>query len=457
MAEPKSVGVDLSYVVDGMAQAIAAGVGAYFLGSGISAKSNAPSWLGLLKPHARRIGLDLKETDDLPLIAQHLVNADKGNRGPLVAAFRAKLNRGLLPNSYHAALRLTPIDTVWTTNFDRLLEDSMAHRRVVVRIDDQDFTQDVLADDFEILKVHGCIERSSPNDLIITTDDYEEFAARRPSFVQRLQHDLLHKTFLFAGYGYRDSSISTALVQARRLAKRATREHFMLLKVASSAEDAKRQALWTEDLMRVGIRCAIVQGYDEIQHVFDNLALRARDRAVFVSGGHKAARRATDLAALVGAKLSEIDPAIVLLDGQSEGIGRHAVNAFGDACLRRQTDLRQRIRIFPNPYAIRPAFSNDRSLLDDLKRYRGGLFAAARTMVVFDGGMGTAAELEVARAHRCQIVPVPIQRKGLAALQLDEPGVAGLLQKIDPAYLEKARSGRVSAADVVRCVEASLK
>src|SRR5262249_50761108 len=74
----------------------------------------------------------------------------------------------------------------------------------------------------ELIKAHGSFGVSNPHEFVIATEDYEDFAQHRPAITARLQANLLSKSFLFVGYGYGDPNIRTVLVEARRLAGRAT-------------------------------------------------------------------------------------------------------------------------------------------------------------------------------------------------------------------------------------------
>ncbi len=430
-----------------MGRALQRGEGAYFIGSGISAASGLPDWLELMQEVAAPLGLNITRKDDLALMAQHCVNADAGNRGPLIGRLKRALSRRpRRANPYHTAISRTNVRTLWTTNFDTLIEQALAPARLGVRANDADLTGGTGDVDLELLKIHGCIDRSSSEELVLTREDYEEFPARRPALAQRLRNDLLHRSLLFLGYSYSDPNIATILVEARRLAKKATREHFLVTRREKEKESRRRQELWLLDLRRVGIRSALIDDFKELEKLVGQLALGSRGRSVFITGAHTA----DDAKAAAVGRLLAHSPDVVLLDGQSEGIGRTAANAFGTACVRAHTDIRDRIRYFPNPYAFNPAFANDDAFLGQLKQWRASLLRATHTMVVFDGRKGTKAEVEVARTLGCTIVPVPGAQDGLAAHLLKD---AGIRNALSPRYVSAASTKRPSAEDVVDCIQ----
>lgn len=447
---------DIHELVKGFSDAVYKGEAALFLGAGISVPSGLPDWFGLLEPLVTPLNINLQRTDDLPLMAQHVVNYHH-NRGPLIGALHHTLGGRYASNRYHEAIAATDIETIWTTNFDTLIEDALSPReRVVVRTSDADLTAGSLQFNREVLKMHGCMQRSGPDDFVLTTEDFEDYAARRQVFAARLRNDLQRRRFLFAGYGLGDPNIRTAVAEARRVAGNAPRHHFMIVRVASTtASDVRRRTeLWLEDLRRVGIDSAVVPEYSEVEDAFERISLRSRGRSVFVTGSHLSS--SDPLATQLGTRLAGSHPAIRLLDGQSEGIGRTVANSFGTVILQTKQDLRERVRYFPNPYSVDPSLANNPALLPVLKAWRASLFRAARTVVVFDGGMGTQAEVDVARALRCNIIPVYSAPNGLAATLLGDPSIRASLDALDASYAPKALSGTAGITEAMSIIEASL-
>ncbi len=397
---------------------LSSGRGAIFVGSGISAASRAPSWAGLLTEMARtRLDLEISEHDSLPLIAQYIVNQANGNRGPLVQHFREALSKRFPQNSYHMALSRTNVNKLWTTNYDTLLEDAFRRNfHVTVKSTDDMISRSIAAAEIEVIKMHGCIEQSQHEDLVVTQEDYEEFFVRRPATAQRLRQDLLERSFLFIGYSYGDSNIQNILVEARRLGKKATRQHFIVLPRIHNEDEEERKAkqarqdLWLGDLARIGIESCQIQEYSELSGILDDIALGSRGDTVFITGSHSRINDGKCELERVGELLAE-QKGLVLLDGQSAGTSRHVVSAYLESCIRKSEDIIRRLRVFSNPYAANPNFSNDRSLLPILMEWRSPLLRSAQIVVVYDGGMGTEEEVRVARELGCRILPVP-EKKG---------------------------------------------
>lgn len=449
-------------LVQEFSKQLATGSGAIFVGSGISSASNVPSWLNLLEMLARtRLGLKLDQEDNLPLVAQYIVNQAKGNRGSLIQHFREELTKHFSLNSYHMALARTNITTLWTTNYDTLLEDAFRrHFHVNVKATDDAVARSVNNSDIEVVKMHGCIETSPHDDIVVTQEDYENFFVKRPATAHKLRQDLLDKSFLFIGYSYADCDINNILVEARRLARNATRQHFIILpRIQDKNRDkleAKqlRQDLWLRDLNRVGILAYQIDEYSELQTILDSIAVKSRGNTVFVTGSHIEDK--LDYHRLLGRLLAN-EKGLVLLDGQSRGVSHSVVSAYLEECIQQKAEVLKRLRVFHNPYAANPNFSNDKSLLPVLKEWRYPLIRSTQIMVVFNGGMGTEAEVAAALDLGCKIIPVPLHEGDLPTILLDQnQRIKDDLNSINKAYLNKASKFRVKPKDVMECIKAIL-
>lgn len=444
-------------LIDDFSRSAFRGSAAWFLGAGVSLDSGLPDWHSFLKPFAERIGINISEAgEDLPAIAQYIINHHSGNRGPFLHTILNSIGSITKPTAYHNAIAKSSIGLIWTTNYDLLMEAALAGVAHVVRSrDDQFVGWDTSKGDIEIIKAHGSVKGTNINDIVITTEDYEDYAIKRPATIHRLRSDLLCKSFLFVGYSYGDPNIKTALVEARRLAGKATLPHFMLQKKIdpeTDPEKARRQELWCTDLRRVGVDCFLTQDHSETLRIVEQIAIRSRGPTIYITGSHE---NHGLLAEEIGRDLALYANTPILLDGQSSGTSRSALLAFQATCIEQKKDIRQKIRFFPNPYAADPSFSNDKRLLPLLKQWRRPLLRQAHTVLVFDGGIGTMAEVEIAESLGCRIVPIP-QKDGSVAELLDKAEIAADLNNHAPGYLSKAKDYALTADDVVACALSGL-
>lgn len=449
--------VDLDRLVDGFSREAFHRKAAWFVGAGASRPSGLVGWVDLLTPLGKEMGIRVTEDDDLPAVAQYYINRTSGNRGPLIQHVKNVLGSQVRPSAYHHHLARSNVGTIWTTNYDRLIEEALALAgvRSRVRSRESDMVEPATSDAVEVIKVHGAFDVSDPHEFVIATEDYEDFAIKRPAAIERLRSDLLRKSFLFVGYGYGDPNIQAILLEARRLAGRAGHQHYMLTTVEDQGkpEKARRQELWRTDLRRIGIQCVLMSDYASVEAAVARVARRSRGPAVYVTGSHAGT---SGIAAEVGEILAQSSERVILLDGQSAGISRELLSAFQNASVRQRVDLNERLRFFANPYAANPAFSSDTTLLPLLKEWRVPLLRQAHSVLAFDGGMGTEAEVEIARELGCCIIPVPESRTGSAFALLRDPIIRADLERRAPGYVTKAEALSIAAVDVVGCLLADM-
>ena len=451
-------------LINKVSEALYENRGAIFVGSGISAPSAKVDWFRLLSPFTEDLGIKLDNNhDDLPLIAQYIVNEYTGNRGPLVNVISKEFNKNLSMNNYHVALAATKVGTIWTTNYDTLLEKAFSDFLIDVKVNDDSISRNVVNSDIEILKVHGCISRSHHDEIVITQEDYDDFLTNKPAIAQRLCNDLLKLSFLFIGYSYRDHNIKNVMIASRRLAKNTTQEHYLITTAPKDRdpdvlrEKKRRQELWQKDLKRLGVSTLEIENHKELETILFAISRKSRGKTVYVTGSHE---KGSPVAQQLGEFLA-IERDITLVSGQSAGIGSDVVSAFTERCIRDQHDINGRIQLFSNPYAANPNFSNDPALLPELKKCRAKLMNGTHVVLAFSGGMGTEAELEVAKSRNCRIIPVvlkdDLQQNQVIEKLLEDKAIVRYLKEIDPEYYSKLQNGGVSSEDIIGCVRRIFK
>lgn len=125
------------------------------------------------------------------------------------------------PGHVHHGIAELPWDTIYTTNFDLLLEkafEEVVGENILKPVLSQhtslqDFT------DAHVLyyKLHGSIDFANTTDgrLTLTKQDYRYYdTARKPLFA-RLKRDLLSRAIVFVGYSLQDSNFSAILEDCR--------------------------------------------------------------------------------------------------------------------------------------------------------------------------------------------------------------------------------------------------
>lgn len=187
---------------------------AVFAGAGLSVAAGYVDWRTLLQPIAKELELDIDQEHDLISIAQYHLN-EKQNRSGLNRALIDQLSPGHAPTENHRILARLPIRTFWTTNYDKLLEESL---KTAGKIADVKYTIDHLKltkrrRDAIVYKMHGDIDH--PDIAVLTKDDYEQYQVTRGQYVTALSGDLVAKMFLFLGFSFTDPNLDYILSRVR--------------------------------------------------------------------------------------------------------------------------------------------------------------------------------------------------------------------------------------------------
>jgi len=90
-----------------------------------------------------------------------------------------------------------------TTNYDRVLEEIFESFSILIGQDNLLFTRSFNI--FEIYKIHGCA--SSPNSIVITEKDYNNFASKLKYLSAKLMTIFVEHPIIFLGYGLGDVNI----------------------------------------------------------------------------------------------------------------------------------------------------------------------------------------------------------------------------------------------------------
>jgi Sir2- and TIR-associating SLOG family/SIR2-like domain len=426
------------------------GNAAIFAGAGLSKASGFVDWKGLLKEIATDLKLDIDQETDLIAVAQYHHNKQMS---------RAKLDRLIVEaftkdtslSENHRLLANLPLDTVWTTNYDKLIEEAFAeaHRRVDVKRTPQSLQHPLPERNVTIYKMHGDID--SPQDAVLTKEDYETYALTRELFSIKLKGDLVGKTFLFIGFSFTDPNIEYILSRIRNLLGKDKGEHYCIMRwPAKGKKTASGKAryeyertkleLRIADLKRYGIEAIMVDEYADVTKILAELSRRVHLRDVFVSGSAAVYEpfgesRLDQFCRGLGATL--VESGLNLVSGVGLGIGGNViVGAMEMLYAKHYSDASRRLFLRPFPQHA-PA---GMSLKDFWTKYRREMLAKAGVCIFVAGNRldsagtvveadGVFEEFEIARILGKYVIP--IGATGHAAKKLWEK-VSGDLDKYFP-------------------------
>jgi len=409
---------------------------ALFVGAGLSIPAGFKDWQEILQEVAADLRLEIKQETDLVALAQFYVNEWRA---------RSRLNQ-LLVDEFNRSLKITPnhrliaslsVETIWTTNYDQLLEQAFkeAGKRYDVKVTTQNFATTLRGKDVTIYKMHGDV--TQPHETVFIKEDYELYNIHREVFTNALRGDLLTKTFLFLGFSFTDPNIDYILSRIRALIGSNPRQHYCIMKYPekTSEDDTKQVAYdnkirWLDlrisDLRRYGIEALVIYNYNEITDILRRLNKLANRNNIFVSGstfkGGALEERAETLAYKIGREA--INRNFNVISGFGLGVGNaFLLGAMEVAYQDRETYLLDRIILRPFPQL--PEDSSQRKELYSL--YRHNILSSAG-FVIFLGGAkldsngevliasGVLEEFEI--AIKLGKYPIPVGVTGRAAKEI---------------------------------------
>lgn len=178
-----------------------------FVGAGFSLNARLPAGRAMpawpeLTAHLASIGR-LAADSGGPAVASEFEK--RFGRVQLIEAIRKALHTGIAePGDAHRAFAELPFDTIYTTNFDLLLEDAFTASkrpfRSLVGELQMPFHGGPLTT--SIVKMHGDLRHEEH--VIVTREDYERYLDTYPVIATHLSALLITKTALFVGYSLSD-------------------------------------------------------------------------------------------------------------------------------------------------------------------------------------------------------------------------------------------------------------
>ena len=271
------------------------GDSALFVGSGLSRPSGFVNWKELMRDVASELNLDVEKESDLIALAQYHVN-ERGGRGRINGLLIEEFTKDCKLTENHRLIATLPIQTVWTTNYDELLETAFreGHRRPDVKTTKENLATTLPNRDVVIYKMHG--DCRQPHDAVLTKEDYETYGDKREVFSTALRGDLIERTFLFLGFSFTDPNIDYILSRIRGLLGQNQRVHYCIMKWPDAPRSASGPAqaeyeyqrrkleLRISDLSRYQIHAVMIDTYDEVTEILRELNRRSHLRHIFVSG-----------------------------------------------------------------------------------------------------------------------------------------------------------------------------
>jgi hypothetical protein len=186
-----------------------AGNAAAFVGAGMSVGAGLPGWYALIGELSQRVGFELPpsqwaSSEILIDAAQYYVNRE--GLHSLVAFLKDRLDTtGRTPTAAHEALARLPLSTVFTANYDDLLERAFrdAGKRVQLIVNDRALPfQRRDPGLVNLVKLYGDLDQ--PETIVLARQQYESFFLERPQMIKLLETELARSDMLYLGWSHTD-------------------------------------------------------------------------------------------------------------------------------------------------------------------------------------------------------------------------------------------------------------
>ena len=263
-------------------QQVLNGDASLFLGSGISRDSLLTSFSTLLKPCAEELNIPLDEKTDLYSIAQYYVNRNKDSE--LRRQFGDAINKYTPENPLLNLLLEVPYNSIWTTNYDKLIEKRLEKQFIGCNpiTKDEDLANVTKGSKINVYKMNGDV--TDTTSMIITKNDYEHYAQKHPLLLTFLKRELVSSTFLFAGYSFSDSLVLNCLNSLKEFLGDSCNCHYAFMLVDDMV--TTETLYFFEDMhIRYNVKCLALQKND-IHLLVKELIKKIREKKVFISGAY---------------------------------------------------------------------------------------------------------------------------------------------------------------------------
>ena len=293
--------MDKEQFVKKFAEHIHGGNAAIFAGAGTSKDAGFVNWKDLVRSFSEEIQLDVEKESDLIGLTQYYINHKGGNRWEVNQEIISKFSNPEANTEVMNLLTRLPISAYWTTNYDKVIEKALEknNRLADVKRNSYDLARNIPGSDAIVYKMHGDVD--SPQDAVISKDDYERYSEKNSLFISALRGDLVSKTFLFVGFSFEDPNLESILGKVNALLGENKRQHYCIQKKVlekdfdveeKNPEDIKKeydyavikQNLKIKDLQRYGIETILVNEYSEIPQLIQKIEDQYLKTTIFISG-----------------------------------------------------------------------------------------------------------------------------------------------------------------------------
>ena len=431
------------------------------IGAGLSKAAGFVDWKGLLQDLAKEIGLKIEDENDLISVAQFHKNS-KQNRNRIDEKIVNEFTDKDIETENHHIIARLPFKTIWTTNYDDLIEDThyKYNKKVDVKSDVDSLFVNRDNRSCVLYKMHG--DKDHPSKAVLLKEDYEKYYYTHEPFVALLNSELITKSFLFVGFSFTDPNINYVFGRLTHRYSDKSKDHYCIMKKCSLNDyegdkgkyeyETIKQQLFIEELKRYRVQTILIENYPDLTLILKEIEKRYNSHSVFISGsaidyGDFTTLEAHKYIHTLSKKLVERN--LTVVNGFGLGVGSAVINGALDAIYSNPKKYSEE-QLVLKPF---PQFKTGEKELDELwEEYRQQMISRAGIIIfVFgnkDEGKGNGTEnaggvkREFLIALEKGLFPIPIHYTGYMSEEifneLEKHGISKqLIEDISKLQLDK--------------------
>ncbi|MFH0822368.1 MAG: SIR2 family protein, partial [Pseudomonadota bacterium] len=204
------------------------------VGAGASISAGLPSWNELVAPMRPELGLPKESEKQDPRLLDPLYVAEmyeqKLGRASLLRKVLDSIGRVTTPSEVHKALARLDVHTIFTTNYDDLMERALEAQGKDYHVTYRDgaYAYTPSSAQTTVIKLHGDIK--DPSELVLTKSEVFRYRATHPNLLEEFKGSLKKNTALFIGTSMIDPNLEAMFELSLMDLPRNAVRHYILVK-----------------------------------------------------------------------------------------------------------------------------------------------------------------------------------------------------------------------------------
>ncbi|WP_241310339.1 SIR2 family protein [Chryseobacterium arthrosphaerae] len=411
------------------------GTATIFLGAGMSKAAGFVDWKGLLRDIAGELGLRIDDETDLISVAQFHKNKNN-NRNKIDEKIVNEFIDSDIETENHRIIARLPFSTIWTTNYDDLIEDT--HEKIHKIIDIKSEVDDLFINKGNrsciLYKMHG--DKDKPSKAILLKEDYERYYYTHEPFISIFNSELITKSFLFVGFSFTDPNVNYIFGRLTHRYSDKSKDHYCIMKKTAISDwgnnqekfeyEKIKQELFIKELRRYRVQTILIEDYPDLTLLLKEIERRYNSHSIFISGsainyGDFTQKEAQSFIHLLSKELIENNLNIV--NGFGLGVGSAVINGALDAIYSNPKKFSEN-QLILKPF---PQFPSGEKNLEELwEEYRQNMLSRAGISLILFGNKadgdniinadGVKREFEIAVEKG--LIPIPLSYTGYMAKEI---------------------------------------